>query len=123
MTQILQQKCKIKGGTRVWHIRNMCLVWHSYKFGTLFLFLEYSVPKKIAWQKSGGGGAIAPSAPPGVVGPPNVGRRINIFETLCVPVFRQNGQFYFFDPNLPKNGFWDRNFEKLSPDAESPPPR
>ena len=89
----------------------------------LFLFLEYSVPKKIAWQKSGGGGAIAPSAPPGVVGPPNVGRRINIFETLCVPVFRQNGQFYFFDPTLPKNGFWDRNFEKLSPDAESPPPR
>ena len=46
MTKILQQKWKTKGGTRV------------------FLFIEYSV------QKSGGGGAIAPSVPPpSVVGP------------------------------------------------------
>ena len=33
----------------------------------LFLFFEYFVQKKIAWRKSRG--AIAPSAPPSVVGP------------------------------------------------------
>ena len=27
-------------------------------------------------------------------------------------------KFDFFDPNLPKNGFWGQNFEKLSPDTE-----
>ena len=31
--------------------------------------------------------------------------------------------FDFFGPNLPKNGFWGQNFEILSPDAESAPPR
>ena len=31
--------------------------------------------------------------------------------------------FDYFGPNLPKNGFWERNFENLSPDLESAPPR
>ena len=31
--------------------------------------------------------------------------------------------FDFFGPNLPKNGFWGRNFENLSPDTESALPR
>ena len=30
--------------------------------------------------------------------------------------------FNFFNPNLPKNGFCGRNFEKLSPDAAPTPP-
>ena len=32
------------------------------------------------------------------------------------------GNFDFFDPNLPKNEFWDPNFKKLSPDLESAHP-
>ena len=35
----------------------------------------------------------------------NVGIRINIFKTLCVPIFSQTGQLWLFSPNLPKNGF------------------
>ena len=31
--------------------------------------------------------------------------------------------FDFFDSNLPKNGFWDRNFKNLSADSKSAPPR
>ena len=31
--------------------------------------------------------------------------------------------FPFFDPNLPKIGFWDRNFKNLSLDSELAPPR
>ena len=27
-----------------------------------------------------------------------------------------------FGPNLPKNGFWDPNFKKLSPDLDFAPP-
>ena len=30
---------------------------------------------------------------------------------------------FFFGPNLPKNGFWGRNFENLTPDPESALPR
>ena len=41
----------------------------------------------------------------------------------CVPIFRQNGQLFLFGPNLPKKEIWCRNFEKLSPDTESAPPR
>ena len=41
----------------------------------------------------------------------------------CVPIFRQNGfldpKFEFLDPNLPKNGFWLRNFKNLCLDLES----
>ena len=29
----------------------------------------------------------------------------------------------FFGPNLPRNGFWGRNFKNLSLDSESAPPR
>ena len=29
----------------------------------------------------------------------------------------------FFDPDLPKNGFWGWNFENLTSDSESGPPR
>ena len=31
--------------------------------------------------------------------------------------------FDFFGSNLPKKGFWDRNFKNLSPDSESAPPK
>ena len=31
--------------------------------------------------------------------------------------------FDFLDPNLPKNGFWGRNFKNLSLDSESTPPK
>ena len=31
--------------------------------------------------------------------------------------------FDFFGPNLPKNGFWGRDFKNLSPDSESALPR
>ena len=34
----------------------------------------------------------------------------------------KSDNFDFFDPNLPKKGFWSRNFEILSPDSESAPP-
>ena len=53
----------------------------------------------------------------------NVGIRISILEIPCVPIFRQNGQFDILSPNLPKNGFWGRNFKNLSLDSESTPPR
>ena len=31
-------------------------------------------------------------------------------------------KFDFFDPNLPKNGFWGRNFKSLSLDLKLAPP-
>ena len=31
--------------------------------------------------------------------------------------------FEFLDPNLPKNGFWGRNFKNLSLDLEPTPPK
>ena len=34
----------------------------------------------------------------------------------------KTNNFDFFGPNLPKNGFWDPNFKKLSLDLESAPP-
>ena len=37
---------------------------------------------------------------------------ISILEILCAPIFRQNGQLWIFGLNLPKNGFWGRNFKK-----------
>ena len=49
----------------------------------------------------------------------NVGIRISILEIPCVPIFRQNEHLWFFGPNLPKNGFWRRNFKNLSLDSES----
>ena len=38
------------------------------------------------------------------------------------PIFRQNGQFWVFGPNLFKKEFWGRNFEILGLDSESAPP-
>ena len=35
----------------------------------------------------------------------------------------KTNNFDFLDPNLPKNGFWGRNFKNRSPDSESAPPR
>ena len=63
MTQILQQKCKIKGGTREWRLRNMCLAWHSYKFGTLFISLLWVICAKKNCLAKMWGEAIAPSDP------------------------------------------------------------
>ena len=34
----------------------------------------------------------------------------------------KTSNFNFFDPNLPKNGFWGWNFKNLSADLESGPP-
>ena len=50
----------------------------------------------------------------------NVGTRM--IEILGVPQGKM-GNFYFFGPNLPKNGFWGRNFKNLSAALESAPPR
>ena len=44
----------------------------------------------------------------------NVAMRISILEIPCVPIFRQNRQIDFLSPNLPKNGFWSKNFKNLS---------
>ena len=44
------------------------------------------------------------------------GFEISILEILRAPIFRQNGQLWSFGPNLPKNGFWGRNFKNLSLD-------
>ena len=52
-----------------------------------------------------------------------VGIRISIVKMLCVPIFRKNGNFDLFDPNLPKNEIWSQNFKNLSPDSESALPR
>ena len=35
----------------------------------------------------------------------------------------KTNNFDFFDPNLPKNGFWGRNSKNLSADSISAPPR
>ena len=44
----------------------------------------------------------------------SVAMRISILEIPCVPIFRQNRQIDFLSPNLPKNGFWSKNFKNLS---------
>ena len=48
--------------------------------------------------------------------------RINIFEILrayvCVCVSRKTDNFDFFDPNLPENRIWGRNFKNLIMDSE-----
>ena len=35
----------------------------------------------------------------------------------------KTGNFEFLGQNLPKNGFWGRNFKNLSLDSESTPPK
>ena len=42
----------------------------------------------------------------------NVVIRIGILKKLCGPIFWKNN-LDFFGPNLPKNGFWGRNFKNL----------
>ena len=81
MTQIIQQKCQIKGGTRApWKhgALEMCALLGIHINSELFLFLffEFSVQKQIAWQKSEGEGRgyspispHPPPHPPGAVGP------------------------------------------------------
>ena len=49
----------------------------------------------------------------------NVGIRISIAKMPCVPISGKMDNFDFFDPNLPKNGFWGQNFKNLSLDLES----
>ena len=53
----------------------------------------------------------------------NVGIRISIFEILFVSILGKIGNFDFFGPNLPQNGYLGWNFENLSLGAESAPPR
>ena len=52
----------------------------------------------------------------------NVGIRISILEILCAPIFRQTDNLEFLGQNLPKNGFWGRDFKNLNLDSESAPP-
>ena len=66
MTQILQQKCKIKGGTRARRKHGALETCALLDFDInselfLFLFFEFSVQKKCLAKR--GGWAIAPSAP------------------------------------------------------------
>ena len=50
----------------------------------------------------------------------NVGIRISILEIPIVYQFSdKTDNFELLGPNLPKNGFWGRNFKNLSLDSES----
>ena len=51
----------------------------------------------------------------------NVTIRISIYY-VCQFSGKTNN-FDFFDPNLPKNEFWGRNFKNISLDSESAPVR
>ena len=42
---------------------------------------------------------------------------------MCATLQAKLKTFDIFDPNLPKNGFWGKNFKNLSADQESAPPR
>ena len=53
----------------------------------------------------------------------NFGIRIKSLRYSVWQFLKKSGNFDFFGPNMPNNGFWGRNFENLSPDAESAPPR
>ena len=46
-----------------------------------------------------------------------------MLEILCMSIFTKNGQLWLFCTNLPKTGFWGRNFEYVIPNSESAPPR
>ena len=39
-------------------------------------------------------------------------------DIICVLMFRQTDKIDFFDPNLARNEFWDRNFKTLSLDSK-----
>ena len=47
----------------------------------------------------------------------NVGIRISILKTSCVPLLGKTNNFDFFNPTLPKNKFWGQNFKNLSADS------
>ena len=49
----------------------------------------------------------------------NVGIRINTLRYQVYQFSDKTENFEFLDPNLPKNGFWGRNFKNLSLDSES----
>ena len=53
----------------------------------------------------------------------NFGIRIKSLRYSVWQFLKKSGNFDFFGPNMPNNGFWGRNFENLCPDAESAPPR
>ena len=115
MIQILQQKCEIKGGTRVWRLRNTWLAWHSYKSGTFFIFLLWVFcAKKNCLAKKWG--AIAPSAPPplnpptppsphpGVVGPVRaVEWNVRLNENDFTIIITKNHMKMYLMKNLCKN--------------------
>ena len=52
-------------------------------------------------------------------------QKTNIGVRISIHVCQFSGKtdnLDFFDPNLPKNGFWGRNFKNLSPGSELPLP-
>ena len=49
----------------------------------------------------------------------NVGIRINTLRYQVYQFSDKTDNFEFLGPNLPKNGFWGRNFKNLSLDLES----
>ena len=53
----------------------------------------------------------------------NVGIRISIFQTPCVPIFRQNEQLWLFWPKFTQKWILGPEFQNLSPNLESAPPR
>ena len=44
-------------------------------------------------------------------------------DTMCANFQEKSGNFNFFGPNFPKNGFWSCNFKNLSKDLKFAPPR
>ena len=53
----------------------------------------------------------------------NVRIRISILEIPCVPIFRQNKQFWFFWSKFAQKQILGWDFKNLSLDSESAPPR
>ena len=53
----------------------------------------------------------------------NVGIRMRSSRYRTCQFSGKTANFDFFDPNLPKNEFWGRNFKNLSPDLEFALPR
>ena len=42
---------------------------------------------------------------------------------MCAKFQAKQRTLTFFGPNLPKNGYWGRNFKNISPDSDLAPPR
>ena len=45
-----------------------------------------------------------------------------MLEMPCPPISDKTNNFEHLGPDLPKNGFWGRDFKNLSLDLESAPP-